>query len=191
MPSLTANHSKDSTMPRLSSIQPDAATGETAEVFAAIKKSVGRVPNSFVMIGTHAPGALAAILSADKVLSKGSLPRADQETVKLIVSELGGCDYCVAGHSVVGKMAGLTPEVMRRIRGGEPTGDVKRDALVRFVHMLIKTRGTVDAAEVSQVRDAGYTERQLIEIALAIAVITFTNVANRINDTVIDFPAVQ
>jgi uncharacterized peroxidase-related enzyme len=191
MPSLTANHSKDSTMPRLSSIQPDAATGETAEVFAAIKKSVGRVPNSFVMIGTHAPGALAAILSADKILSKGSLPRADQETVKLIVSELGGCDYCVAGHSVVGKMAGLTPEVMRRIRAGEATGDAKRDALVRFVRILIKTSGTVDAAEVSRVRDAGYTERQLIEIALAIAVITFTNVANRINDTVIDFPAVQ
>jgi hypothetical protein len=68
-------------MPRLSSIQPDAATGETAEVFAAIKQSVGRVPHSFAMIGTHAPAALAAILSADKVLSKGSLPRADQETV--------------------------------------------------------------------------------------------------------------
>src|ERR1700743_581409 len=145
MPSLTANHSKDSTMPRLSSIQPDAATGETAEVFAAIKKSVGRVPNSFVMIGTHAPGALAAILSADKILSKGSLPRADQETVKLIVSELGGCDYCVAGHSVVGTMAGLSPETMRKIRAGDPTGDVKRDALVRFVRVLIRTRGTVDA----------------------------------------------
>jgi uncharacterized peroxidase-related enzyme len=178
-------------MPRLSSIQPDAATGETAEVFAAIKKSVGRVPNSFAMIGTHAPAALAAILSADKVLLKGSLPRADQETVKLIVSELGGCDYCVAGHTVVGKMAGLSPDTMRKIRAGEATGDAKRDALVRFVRILIKTSGTVDAAEVSRVRDAGYTERQLIEVALAVAVITFTNLANRINDTVIDFPAVE
>src|ERR1700761_823951 len=146
MPSPTAITQQGITMPRLSSIQPDAATGETAEVFAAIKKSVGRVPNSFVMIGTHAPGALAAILSADKILSKGSLPRADQETVKLIVSELGGCDYCVAGHSVVGKMAGLSPETMRKIRAGDPTGDVKRDALVRFVRVLIRTRGTVDAA---------------------------------------------
>lgn len=178
-------------MPRLSSIQPDAATGETAELFAAIKKSVGRVPNSFAMIGTHAPAALAAILSADKVLLKGSLLRADQETVKLVVSELGGCDYCVAGHSLVGKMIGLTPETMRKIRAGELTGDARRDALVRFVRILIKTSGTVDAAEVSRMRDAGYTERQLMEIALSIAVITFTNVANRINDTVVDFPAVE
>ena len=178
-------------MPRLSSIQPEAATGETAELFAAIKKSVGRVPNSFAMIGTHAPAALTAILSADRVLLKGSLPRADQETVKLIVSELGGCDYCVAGHTVVGKMAGLSPDTMRKIRAGEATGDAKRDALVRFVRILIKISGTVDAAEVSRVRDAGYTERQLIEVALAVAVITFTNLANRINDTEIDFPAVE
>ncbi|GAB2890875.1 peroxidase-related enzyme [Paraburkholderia jirisanensis] len=178
-------------MSRLASIQPEAATGETAELFAAIKKSIGRVPNSFAMMGTHAPAALAAILAADRVLFKGSLPRADQETVKLIVSELGGCDYCVAGHSVVGKMAGLTPDIMRKIRAGDPTGDARRDALVRFVRVLIKTSGTVDAAEVDLVRNAGYTERQLIEIALAIATITFTNLANRINDTVIDFPAVE
>jgi hypothetical protein len=30
-----------------------------------------------------------------------------------------------------------------------------------------------------------------MEVALAVAVITFTNLANRINDTAIDFPAVE
>ncbi|CAB3766965.1 hypothetical protein LMG29542_05488 [Paraburkholderia humisilvae] len=89
------------------------------------------------------------------------------------------------------QMVGLTPETMRKIRAGDPTGDAKRDALVRFVRTLIKTSGTIDAAEVNRVRNAGYTERQILEIALAIAVITFTNLANRINDTVIDFPAVE
>lgn len=39
-------------------------------------------------------------------------------------------------------------------------------------------------------RAAGYTERQLIEISLAIASITFTNLVNRVNDTTLDFPAV-
>ena len=45
-------------------------------------------------------------------------------------------------------------------------------------------------AEFSAIRDAGYSDQQLVEISLAIAVTTFTNVFNRINDTAIDFPAV-
>ena len=40
------------------------------------------------------------------------------------------------------------------------------------------------------VREAGYTERQVIEVALTVASITFTNLVNRINDTTLDFPAV-
>ena len=50
--------------------------------------------------------------------------------------------------------------------------------------------GTVSDAEFSAIRDAGYSDQQLVEISLAIAVTTFTNVFNRINDTAIDFPAV-
>jgi alkylhydroperoxidase family enzyme len=49
----------------------------------------------------------------------------------------------------------------------------------------------VPAAAVDAVRAAGYTERQLIEINLAIASITFTNLVNRVNDTTFDFPAVE
>ncbi len=36
------------------------------------------------------------MLAADKALAGGSLSKPDQETVKLVVSEAVGCDYCVA-----------------------------------------------------------------------------------------------
>lgn len=39
-------------------------------------------------------------------------------------------------------------------------------------------------------RPAGFTDRQLVEIPLAISAILFTNMVNRINDTVVDFPKV-
>ena len=79
----------------------------------------------------------------------------------------------------------------RHIRAGEPTGDTKRDALIRFVSLLASTSGTIEAGEVTAIRAAGYTDQQLVEISLAIATTTFTNVFNRINDTAIDFPAVN
>ncbi|HLY89932.1 MAG TPA: carboxymuconolactone decarboxylase family protein [Acetobacteraceae bacterium] len=169
----------------------DTATGATAEVYAQIKKAAGSVPNTFATIGAHGPAALKAMLAADSVLAAGSLSKQDQETIKLLVSAVAGCDYCVAAHSLLGKMTGLPQDALKAIRAGQPTGDAKRDALIHFVKLLASTSGTVSEAEFVTIRAAGYTDQQLVEISLAIAVIVFTNVFNRINDTVSDFPAVD
>jgi uncharacterized peroxidase-related enzyme len=177
-------------MTRLTTLNPVDATGPAAELFANIKKAVGKVPNAYATIGTHSPAALGAMLAVDGVIGKGTLSKSDVETIKLAVSEVAGCDYCVAAHTLMGKMAGLSPEAMREVRAGTATGDVKRDALVRFVRTLVSSSGTVASTEVEAVLAAGYTEQQLIEISLAITSITFTNLVNRINDTTLDFPAV-
>ncbi|HEY4077914.1 MAG TPA: carboxymuconolactone decarboxylase family protein [Rhizomicrobium sp.] len=169
----------------------ETATGATAEVYAQIKKAIGQVPNTYAAIGAHGPSALKAILQADGVLAAGSLSKQDQETIKLVISQAAGCDYCVAAHSLLGKLTGLTPEVLRHIRVGQPTGDSKRDALVRFVRNLAQTSGTINDEELAAIRAAGYSDAQLVDISLAIAVTVFTNVFNRINDTAIDFPAVS
>lgn len=168
----------------------ESATGATAEVYAQIKKVAGKVPNTFATIGAHGPAALKAVLQADGVLATSSLSKQEQEAIKLTVSEVAGCDYCVAAHSMLGKLAGLQPDALRQIRAGQPTNDAKRDALVHFVRTLVRTRGTLSDAEFVAIKSAGYTDAQLVEISLAIAVTVFTNVFNRINDTAIDFPAV-
>lgn len=177
-------------MSRLTTINPADATGAAAELFGNIKKAVGKVPNAYATIGTHSPEALGAMLALDGVVGKSSLSKSDIEVIKLAVSEVAGCDYCVAAHTLMGKFAGLSQDAMKQVRTGEATGDAKRDALARFVHTLVGSRGTVAASALDAVRAAGYTERQVIEIALTIASITFTNLVNRINDTTLDFPAV-
>jgi uncharacterized peroxidase-related enzyme len=168
----------------------ESATGPTAELYGQIKQAAGKVPNTFAVIGALGPAALKAILQADAVLARGSLSKQDQETIKLLVSELSGCHYCAAAHTQLAKTTGLSPSVVRQIRAGQPTGDAKRDALVRLVGKLVKTSGTLSDQDFSAIKAAGYTEQQLVDISLAIAVITFTNVFNRINDTELDYSAV-
>jgi uncharacterized peroxidase-related enzyme len=169
----------------------DSATGATAEIYAQIKKAIGGVPNTFAAIGAHGPAALKAVLAADAVLASGTLNKRDQEIVKLIISDAGGCDYCVAAHNHLAKLAGVSPESLKAIREGQPTGDAKRDALVRFVRKLAQTSGTVSEEDFAAIKAAGYSDAQLVEISLAFATTIFTNVFNRINDTPIDFPAVS
>ena len=177
-------------MTRIATPPVASATGATAEVYAQIKKAAGSVPNTFATIGAHGPAALKAVLNADGVLAAGSLSKQDQETIKLVVSEAAGCDYCVAAHSLLGKMAGLPPEVLAALRNNKPTGDDKRDVLVQFVRKIVQTSGTLREEEFAAIKAAGYTDAQIVDISLAIAVTVFTNVFNRINDTAIDFPKV-
>ncbi|ARP83199.1 alkylhydroperoxidase [Bordetella genomosp. 8] len=169
----------------------ESATGATAELYAQIKKANGKLPNLYATLGHLTPASLSAYLAAEAVLARASLPRQDVETIKVLVSELSGCDYCLAAHMMLGKMAGLDAGTLHNIRAGEPTGDAKRDALVRFVRVIQQTSGTLPAAEVDAIRAAGYTDAQLADIAYAYAMITYTNTFNRINDTDVDFPPVK
>lgn len=59
-----------------------------------------------------------------------------------------------------------------------------------FLIALVTTSGTIGDEQFAAIRAAGYTGEQLVEISLAFALIIFTNVFNRINDTEVDFPAV-
>jgi uncharacterized peroxidase-related enzyme len=165
------------------------ATGRTAELFAGIKAKMGKVPNAYDTVGSNSPVALEAILNFDGALASSSLSKKEIEAIKLTVSEAAGCDYCLAAHTLMGKMAGLSPEAMLAVRKGGSTGDARLDALAGFVRTVSTTRGTVPQAVVDQFRAAGFSDAQVVDTLYAISSITFTNLINRVNDTVVDFPA--
>lgn len=177
-------------MSRLSVPNLETVAGPSGQIYAQIKKAIGSVPNTFAAIAAHGPAALKSVLAADAVLAAGTLTKHDQEIIKLVISEAAGCDYCVAAHNHLAKLAGMKPEELKRIRERRATGDEKRDALIRFVRKLAQSSGTVSDEDFAAIKSAGYSDAQLVEISLAFATTVFTNVFNRINDTEIDFPAV-
>ena len=89
---------------------------------------------------------------------------------------------------MTGKMAGYTAEQIQQIRKGGLEGNAKVDALIKFALTLVTTSNTVSADEVAKVKAVGYSDRQILEAILAISAILFTNMVNRVNDTVLDFP---
>lgn len=164
------------------------STGHAAQLYAGIKAAVGLVPNAYVNIGSNSPVALETLLNIDGALKKGTLGAKEGEVVKLVVSQVAACDYCLAAHTLIGKKTGLSKEDILAIRRGTPSSDVRLDALAGFVRELISTSGTMTADAVETIKTVGFTDTQIVEIVLAITSITFTNLFNRINDTVLDFP---
>ena len=175
-------------MTRLYTLSANQAEGDAAQLFASIESTIGKVPNAYASIGSNAPGVLASVLATGAALSRSSLSKREQEAINLAVSETSGCDYCVAAHTVTGKMAGYTAEQTRELRAGGFREDPRIDALVKFALTLVEQRGTLDADAVLALRAAGFNDQQLTEIPLVVSAILFTNMFNRINDTTLDFP---
>jgi len=175
-------------MPRLHTVEMSEAKGRAAELLASVKATVGKVPNSYVGICANSPVALEAVLSLESSLKKSSLTARDIEVVKLVVSETTGCDYCLAAHTLLSKKLGLSREAILALRRGRSSGDARNDALAKFVLHLLTTSGTIQANVVAEIKQAGVTDAQIVDVTMAVASISLTNLFNRINDTTLDFP---
>jgi uncharacterized peroxidase-related enzyme len=166
------------------------APAASQPMLEAVKKQLGIVPNLFRLVSTS-PAALEAYLGLSAALGKGALPPQTRERVALAVAEINGCDYCLSAHTYLGKnLARLDDAEMSANRGGA-SNDPKADAAVRFAAKVVRLRGHVAEEDVRAVKAAGYSDAQVIEIVLHVALNTWTNYINEVGKTEIDFPVVN
>jgi len=156
----------------------------------AVQKQLGSVPNLFRLVA-NSPAALEGYLGLHGALAKGSLDPRTRERIALAVAEINGCDYCLAAHSYIGRnMAKLDEAEIAANRAGG-SNDPRADAAVRFAAAVTRSRGHVPDADLAAVRLAGYSDAQIVEIVLHVALNTLTNYVNEVGGTEIDFPAVR
>ena len=74
-------------------------------------------------------------------------------------------------------------------RKGE-SGDAKANAAVHFAAKVVRERGHITEADIKAVRDAGFSDGQIVEILAVTAENIFTNLLNVVAETDIDFPVV-
>ena len=119
------------------------------------------------------------------IASSSSLDVKTRERIALAVAQVNGCDYCLSAHSYLGlNLANITPEEVALNRKGE-SGDAKANAAVSFATKVVRERGHITEADIKTVRDASFSDGQIVEILAVTAENIFTNLLN------IDFPVVR
>lgn len=167
----------------------EASPAASQPLLQAVKKQLGVVPNLFRLVG-NSPAALEGYLGLNSALAKGALEAPTRERIALAIAEINGCNYCLSAHSYLGKnLAKLSDAEMAANRDGGST-DQKADAAVRFAVKVVNARGHVSDPDIKVVKDAGYSDAQVIEIVLHVALNTLTNYVNEMAKTEIDFPVV-
>jgi uncharacterized peroxidase-related enzyme len=168
----------------------DASPAASQPLLAAVKGQLGSVPNLFRLVGTS-PAALEGYLGLNTALAKGSLDGRTRERVAIAVAEANGCDYCLSAHTYLGKnVARLDDSELEAARDGH-SADPKAEAALQFVTAVVRERGHVTVDDLATVRAAGFSDAQVIELVLHVALNILTNYVNSVADTDVDFPHVQ
>lgn len=176
-------------MPRIQPVVHSEATGDAKALLDGVQSALGMVPNIFATF-VHSPKALEGFLALNQALGGGQLPGPLREQIALTIAGANTCDYCASAHSALGKGQGLSGEEMTANLGGRST-DLTTQAALTFVRKAVDQRGKVADTDVQSLRDAGFTEGQIVEVIFHIGVNILTNYFNHIVETDIDFPAVS
>ncbi len=165
------------------------AQGEMRRVLDLARKKLGFVPNMYANM-VHSPGLLETYLDGYRRFREHSgFTPPEQEVVFLTISRLDDCAYCMGAHSMLAvTKSKLDPATLKAIRDDEPIEDARLRALATFTGAMVTARGRPGMAPTKAFLDAGYGERHILEIVLAVAVKTLSTYTNHLFETELDAP---
>jgi len=171
----------------LAPISLDQAEGRAREVLEKAKAGVGFIPNMYANM-VNQPALLETYLDGyARFRAEAGFTPPEQEVVFLVISRENGCDYCVSAHSMLAlKKSGLSAEATEAIRDGRPIPDARLEALATFTRAMMAKRGFVERRDVEPFLAAGFEERHILGVVLALSVKVLSNYANHLFQTEVD-----
>ncbi|WP_114939067.1 carboxymuconolactone decarboxylase family protein [Mucilaginibacter endophyticus] len=165
----------------------DQVSAESQVMFDTFTKRVGKVPNLYATMGYSAP-ALKMFMDMEDDMGKSVFTPKEREAIALIVSEINGCAYCLAGHSMLAIKRGFTKEQTLDIRRGH-TDDDKLNAIVGLAKSIVENKGKADETSLNDFYAAGFDEAALMDLIAFITIRVYTNYVFANTEIPVDFPA--
>ena len=165
-------------------IDPDEASGELGDLYDEIVDTRGKVSN-VLKVHSQNPAALKEHLDLYDAILFGTSPlsRAEREAIAVVVSAANECDYCVRHHVEALQVYWRDEARVQRLADDYTALDGLNDALRTACDMAVKlTRspGAMTEDDVHTLRDAGWSDRAVLDIVL---VTSYFNFVNRITNS--------
>lgn len=165
----------------------DTAPEGSKPLLKKSKDDFGMIPNLHAVFA-EAPGALEAYQKLHQLVLDSSFNAEEKTVLWQTISVENGCRYCVAAHSGIARSMKVSEELDDALRDEQPLPDKKLEALRDFVLAVMRKRGEVSDKDLKAFFDAGYENRQVLEVMLGLAQKTLSNYTNHIAKTPVDKP---
>jgi AhpD family alkylhydroperoxidase len=159
---------------------------EAKPAYDQFVKSMGRMPNLYATIGYSAV-TLNSYLAFVQAQVKGAFHGKDREAIYLIVSQINGCEYCLAAHTASAIKNGWTEDQTLLLRAGNYK-EAAWEVIYGVIQSVIEHRGEAPEGLLDRFYQAGYTNKALMDLMALINIMSFTNYVYRLTKIPIDFP---
>ncbi len=165
----------------------DTAPEASKPLLAAVQKKFGMIPGLSAVMA-EAPGLLEAYGAVSELFVNSSLEKDEITVVWQTINVENACHYCVPAHTAIAKGMGVSDDISDALRNETPLPNARLEALRTFTQSVIRDRGNVDDDKVQAFLDAGFSQRQILEVILGVAHKTMSNYTNHLANTPVDAP---
>ncbi|HEX7029853.1 MAG TPA: carboxymuconolactone decarboxylase family protein [Gammaproteobacteria bacterium] len=170
----------------LEPLEQENAPDASRDVMNSLEGEMGFLPNLYRVLA-HSPSALRAYAALNKLVHDTALSPAEQQVVLLAISREHRSDYSIAMHSSMARGAGIDEEELDALRESYPIPNNERhEALRRFTQRVILRRGRLEDDDIDVFLAAGFEERHILDVILAVTMKTLSDYTNHVADTPVD-----
>lgn len=162
---------------------------EAQGIFDSLQNQIGMVPNLYATIG-YSANALGSFLAFQGAQANGTFSTKEREAVYLAVSQVNGCNYCLAAHTALGKMNGFTEDETIELRQGN-SENPRLKVIVDLASNIAANRGRASEEKVEAFFAQGFDNAALIDLIALVADKTLANYVHNLTQVSIDFPEVK
>lgn len=175
-------------MPRVPVHTIDDAPEDSRETLHALGERTGKVINIFGEMA-HAPALLEMYATTENLLrEESSLDEQTRQAIHLTVANVNDCGYCQAAYTGAAKVAGHSEDDTVAIRRGTVPDDDKLTALLQVAREIAANTGYVEDATWTAAREAGWSDREILEAYADVVRTIMTNYFNHLVGTDVDLP---
>ena len=160
----------------------NTAPAASAKVLANVKARYGFVPNLAGYLA-ESPLALDMLMKLMAAYDGATLLPQEQQVVLLTASVVNDCSYCRTAHSALARKAGVSRSDLEALTSMQSSSDARLNAVRDFTRAMVEQRGFVGDEAIQTFLAAGFTQEQVLEVVLGVAIKTLTNYSNHIVGT--------
>lgn len=161
---------------RFQALTPETAPAKAKDALAEIaERRGGAGPMTRMM--ANSPALLRGYLDLSRAGKRVGLDRALSERISLAVQAEVGCAYCIRAHSRAARGLGIPEaEIEAALEARSPHGRV--EALLDFAVGVLRAPAAITDRDVEQLRAIGYSDRDLADVVLLVALNQLTGSFN-------------
>jgi alkylhydroperoxidase family enzyme len=150
-------------------------------------KSNGMIPGLHGVLA-GAPGLLEAYQTLHQLFTQSSFNKEELTVVWQTINVEHECHYCVPAHTGIANMMKVDSSISEALRNRSALPTEKLQVLHDFTLKIVRNRGHVTQEDLNTFYEAGYGERQVLEVILGLSQKVISNYTNHIANTLVDAP---